>query len=77
MLMYCILDRNRKYLDCAHQRVDLLQWSYTAAALMEGKVLFCPIPSTLKVNKFSHVTGPIPRGLVSISLAHTVKWLIT
>lgn len=72
-----MLYRNRKCLDSAKHRVDELQWSYTAAALMEGKVLLCLILSTLKVkDMFFHLTGPVPRGLVSISLAHRLKWLI-
>lgn len=71
-----MLYRNRNY--CAEQRVDILQWSYTAAALMERKVLLCPILSTLKVKEmFFHVTGPVPRGLVSISMARRLQWLIT
>lgn len=78
MLMYCTLYRNIKCLDCAKQWVDALQWSHTAAALTERKVLLCPILSTLKVkDMFFHLTGPVPRGLVSISLAHRLKWLIT
>lgn len=74
MLMYCMLYRDRKCLDCAEQRVDALQWSYAAAELMEGKVLFCPILSTLKVkDMFFHLTGPAPCGLVSISPVQTLK----
>lgn len=68
----------QKCLHCAKERVDGLQLSFTAAAIMEGKVLFCSILSTLKVkDMFFHLTGPVPRGLVSISLAYRLKWLIT
>lgn len=73
-----MLYRNRKCLDCAKQGVDVLQWSYAAAELMEGKVLFCPILSSLKVkDMFFHLTGPVPwYRWVSVLLAHTLKWLI-
>lgn len=40
-----MLYRNKKYLDCAMHKVDVLQWCSTAAELLEGKsfVLFHPL----------------------------------
>lgn len=46
--MYCLLYRNRKCLDCAKQRVDILQWGYTAASSINGRassVLSRPVNS--------------------------------